>query len=506
MSIQTLNNSESKLSFRTKLNAMFTEVYGGSFLSAGSLGALSFAFSVDVDTGLYRPASNSIGLVAGGTEIARLTLAGFGIGAAPSYPLDVVGEVLGPVVARVNNLSADASAISKFRGQTGSPNSFFDLLIHDGGGSATVYLLTGSAVGAIRSQAAAHVWQDQIGTTEFGRLTANGLSIGVTPPPWNSAVNALTLTSYLAFTGTTGNITSNAYLATGNVFKYIGSGAATMLQVGSGKIDMYVAPSVGSGPNQSLTWTRVFVVDDKGNAGFGANTSATRTLSVSKNITGGSTIHGIASEGEIQTDVTNSAYLFSTTAKTAPSTAIAGSLAHYMATQGTFGSGSTVLAQYGFYAASSLTGASYNYGFRSDIAAGSQKYNFYANGTAMNVFRGNTRIGGGADPANTLDITGSLGRGTPVAKTADFTVAATDSWLINNKSGSSCTVTLPTASSFTGREIMIQNYQAQTVVSASANVVPIAGGAAGTAILAAAAGKWAVLVSDGTNWLITQAG
>lgn len=100
----------------------------------------------------------------------------------------------------------------------------------------------------------------------------------------------------------------------------------------------------------------------------------------------------------------------------------------------------------------------------------------------------------------------SLGRGAPVTKTADFTVAATENWLINNKSGSSCTVTLPSASSFTGREIMINNYQAQTVVSASSNVVPVAGGAAGTAILAATAGKWAVLVSDGTNWVMMATG
>lgn len=92
----------------------------------------------------------------------------------------------------------------------------------------------------------------------------------------------------------------------------------------------------------------------------------------------------------------------------------------------------------------------------------------------------------------------------PVTKTADFTVASTDQWLINNKSGSACTVTLPSASSISGRVLSFQNYQAQQLVSASSNVVPIAGGAAGTAILAATAGKWATLVSDGTNWVITQ--
>ncbi len=94
--------------------------------------------------------------------------------------------------------------------------------------------------------------------------------------------------------------------------------------------------------------------------------------------------------------------------------------------------------------------------------------------------------------------------GAPVTKTANFSVAANETWLINNKSGSSCTVTLPTASSYTGRVLHFQNYQAQTLVSASSNVVPLAGGAATTAILEAVAGANATLVSDGTNWIMTQ--
>lgn len=92
----------------------------------------------------------------------------------------------------------------------------------------------------------------------------------------------------------------------------------------------------------------------------------------------------------------------------------------------------------------------------------------------------------------------------PVTKTADFTVASTDLWLINNKSGSTCTITLPTASTSTGRVLHIQNYQAQTVVSAASNVVAIAGGSAATAILSAVAGDTCTLVSDGTNWITTQ--
>jgi len=92
----------------------------------------------------------------------------------------------------------------------------------------------------------------------------------------------------------------------------------------------------------------------------------------------------------------------------------------------------------------------------------------------------------------------------PVTKTADFTVADNETWLINNKSGSTCTVTLPTASAWSGRYITFKNLQAQTLVSASSNVVLIDSAAAGTAILLAVVGNWATMVSDGTNWVIMQ--
>jgi len=92
----------------------------------------------------------------------------------------------------------------------------------------------------------------------------------------------------------------------------------------------------------------------------------------------------------------------------------------------------------------------------------------------------------------------------PVTATANYTVTATDVWVINNKTGSTQTITLPAPSTNTGRVLTIQNYQAQTVVSASSNVVPQGGGAAGTAILAASVGDSATLVSNGTNWVMMQ--
>jgi hypothetical protein len=103
-------------------------------------------------------------------------------------------------------------------------------------------------------------------------------------------------------------------------------------------------------------------------------------------------------------------------------------------------------------------------------------------------------------PASVINAAG----GPPVTKVANFTVADNETWLINNKSGSTCTVTLPAAASWSGRVLRFQNYQVQTLVSASSNVVPLAGGAAGTSILLASSGDSATLVSDGSNWLMTQ--
>jgi hypothetical protein len=51
-----------------------------------------------------------------------------------------------------------------------------------------------------------------------------------------------------------------------------------------------------------------------------------------------------------------------------------------------------------------------------------------------------------------------------------------------------------------GRRLMLRNIASFAVESASANVVPLAGGAAGTAILPATPGAWRELVFDGTNW------
>lgn len=98
-------------------------------------------------------------------------------------------------------------------------------------------------------------------------------------------------------------------------------------------------------------------------------------------------------------------------------------------------------------------------------------------------------------------ITG-LRRASPVTKTADFTLADGEDYLINNKPAAACVVTLPAAGSYAGRVVTFKTVQAFAINSASSNVVPRAGGAAGTVIVSGTAGNWAELVSDGSNWVI----
>ena len=91
-----------------------------------------------------------------------------------------------------------------------------------------------------------------------------------------------------------------------------------------------------------------------------------------------------------------------------------------------------------------------------------------------------------------------------VTKTTSFQLGEGETRVICN-GGASITVTLPDPTRYSGPDLHFKTIAAFTVVSASSNVVPLAGGAAGTAILAATAGKWATLVTNGTNWVIAEA-
>ena len=121
-----------------------------------------------------------------------------------------------------------------------------------------------------------------------------------------------------------------------------------------------------------------------------------------------------------------------------------------------------------------------------------------------------------ADPAQTpallaqisnnaiFSCNGLVTKSVPVGGTS-YALAVTDSSLVLNPSGTFTLTLGPATGGNTGRTIWLKLIAAFAVNSATANVVPVTGGAAATAILSATAGKWCVLQSDGTSWQIMQA-
>ena len=130
-----------------------------------------------------------------------------------------------------------------------------------------------------------------------------------------------------------------------------------------------------------------------GSLGIGASALTGWSLKVGKTITGATTSYGIYQNGTVQSDVTGSAYSNYSLAQTAAAAFTLGTYVHYIADQGTIGSGSAITNQYGFFAQNTLTGATNNYGFFGNIASGTNRWNLYMAGTAYNHLAGRLGIG-----------------------------------------------------------------------------------------------------------------
>lgn len=104
--------------------------------------------------------------------------------------------------------------------------------------------------------------------------------------------------------------------------------------------------------------------------------------------------------------------------------------------------------------------------------------------------------------SNVLDG-GAPSSGTYVTPTGTaYSVSAVDGTIIVTPTGA---FTLTLGNAVQGRILWVLNQAAFAIASASANVVPLAGGAAGTSLLSGTAGKYAMLQGNGTNWQIVMA-
>jgi hypothetical protein len=118
-------------------------------------------------------------------------------------------------------------------------------------------------------------------------------------------------------------------------------------------------------------------------------------------------------------------------------------------------------------------------------------------------------VGGGGITAGYVRSSGPLSLAVPTTvSSTPYTMQALDATLIFAYNGSTNYVTLLAASSCPGRILNVKAAGAPYVVSNASDVVPLAGGAAGTAILDAVTPGplWATLQSDGNDWIIIAQG
>ena len=103
------------------------------------------------------------------------------------------------------------------------------------------------------------------------------------------------------------------------------------------------------------------------------------------------------------------------------------------------------------------------------------------------------------------NVVGPLITPAPVTvNAATKTVATTETSLIFTTTN--CTVTLPSVATYIGRWLFFKNVTANSVISSGAtDILPLNSSTPTNAILAATAGKWAWIQSDGTNWVIMAA-
>jgi len=91
---------------------------------------------------------------------------------------------------------------------------------------------------------------------------------------------------------------------------------------------------------------------------------------------------------------------------------------------------------------------------------------------------------------------------TPVAiTTTTYAMLTTDTVLLF-QGASACAVTLQDITSQIGNTILLVNLTAFAITSALADVLPLGSLVAGTAILSATVGKWALMQFNGTYWQI----
>lgn len=350
-------------------------------------------------------------------------------------------------------------------------NTSGNLTVNSSGGNLVITVPPGTTamttcVGIALTTAAD--WES--GLTDFSTYTGSGNVVMATQPTLSSAtlttpiISSITNTGTLTLPTTTGTLALNPTTTTGDIVYASASGTPGTLTRLAGNIT--TQPSfLSSTGNASVNTTTAFT-SSTGSGNVVLATSPTFSSSII---------------GSASMDVFNTISTTLNIGGAATSLAIGGT--PITAVTGTFMGNAT---------ASTVTKAV-------NIGTGG------ASGSITNITLGSTTAGA----TGTTSITGSIRLATPpaVITATTYTVGVNDTVLIFNTTAA-CTVTMPSAATYPGRVIWMKQIAAFAVSSSLPNgnlgVQPLTSTAPGTAILSGA-GKFAQLVSNGTDWVTMNA-
>lgn len=351
--------------------------------------------------------------------------------------------------------------------------------------------------------------------TISGNLTFTGTGNRIIGDFTNS-----TVTNRLMFQTSTTNGTTNVSLipngtATGGSFAAYGNsspGNASRTLVGISSTSSYLwADKTGTGSYLPLTFQTsgndVMVLDTDGRIQINGTSTALSTLVGTANtfpLNLAQTAYQFRADATFGT-LNTSAVGFGSTYQLPATGTLSSSYQFYAGDVGS--GGATLTNNYGLYITDQTISGTNRYGVYSNLSSGTTKWNFYANGTADNAYRGNSRFGGLTAPTVAVDVTGAVlatgnitgGYNNPAAGTTAMAFGSYNVVKVTPNATATYTTTVPAAGTQLTLIILTSGTTSYTITFGTGFKTT------GTLATGATSARYFMIsfVSDGTNVLET---